>query len=59
MLLGIFLYYLLFSGLLTNEVAQVDNSVKKLKIKDSDSNYVRLAKSGGHTGNNHFACLPI
>ena len=44
----------LFTGLLTTEVAHVNNSMKKTKIKESDSDYIKLAKSGGHTGKHHF-----
>ena len=35
--------------LLKAEVAKVENSVKKVKIKDTDSDYVKLAKAGGHS----------
>ena len=43
----------LLVDLLKSEVKKVDNSVKKNKFKDTDSDYVKLAKSGGHTSKYH------
>ncbi len=47
----------LFLGLLDANAKPVDTGVTRYKVKESDSEYIRLAKTGGHASKSSMSLL--